>query len=204
MLVLLDLEVFELGPALLPAPRAEWTRVARAGVEPALRGLAEGRRIALLSPPEPADSEAAEAVAALQGALFLRAGAISRGEGVPVQGSFLGPRGLALPGVGEAGAAVARTTGAGHALLLVLRESRSTEALRLWNRWRASLGAPLGLRTRLFFGSASGVAVLAELGTGRILAAHVLVGGDPGPSLLDPDGVARVLKAVLGEPEAET
>lgn len=198
-----DVEVFELGPALLPVPRAAWTEEARARVTPSLDALAKSRGVVLVQPPEPPDPRRERAIATLRDLVLtvtlrpLRYG-FERASEEPGQVARIEPAPLS-PSIVRA---LAEPIGTDFALFVFLRESRATETLRATNRRRLELGAPAGLSTSLFFGVATGYAVLVDLPRGRIVDARGFVAGDPSPSLADAAGTGAILRAVLDEPGA--
>lgn len=198
VVALVDVEVFELGAALLPAPRAAWTREAKERVEAALDGLARRRRGVLLRPPPEGDGAVERAGVGL-GEAVLAATAEPLRSGFVSTGSPSAAAARPLPSVREASRPLAAATGAEFALLLFFRESRGTETLRAANRWRVSVNVPTGATSWIFFGATSGYSVLVELATGRIVAGNGFVAAEPGPSLLDPGGAEAVLGILLGE-----
>ncbi len=196
VVALVDVEVFELGAALLPAPRAPWTAVARERVEAALDTRAREHRAVLLRPS--GDGALERAAAGLREAVLVASRGPLRGSFVSTASTYAEPP-RALPSLREASRPLASATGAEFALVLFVRESRGTETLRKTNNWRLSIGAAAGLNTQVFFGATSGYAVLVELATGRIVAGKGFVAAEPGPSLLDPGGAEAALGVLLGE-----
>lgn len=198
-----DVEVFELGSALLPVPRALWTQKARAQVEPALSAIAMNRGVTLVGFPPPPDARRERALDALRDlVLTATLRPLRFGFERAAEERSGGPKIEATPLSAGAITALAEPIGADFVLFLFLRESRATETLRATNRRRAGYAAAAGLSTTHFFGVATAIAILVDLKEGKIVGMRGFVAGDPSPSLMDAAGAHTVVRAVLDQPGA--
>lgn len=203
VVLLLDLEVLELGSAVLPTPRAAWTRAAEAEVMGALQQLADAHRIGLVPfDRERASEEAQRLAARLRAALLvpLRPGPGSTMFPRTTLPEYGESRELRVPEVGAVSRPLGQLSGVDHALYVLLRESRGTPGLAESQRQRAELARAATAHLVAFHPGVFGYAVLVELPTGVALMERTVMSVRGGPSLADSAGTEAVLRALFQEP----
>lgn len=201
VLLLLELEVLELGSAVLPTPRAAWTRAAEAEVTSALQQLAAAHRIGIVPFDRDRASEEERARAARLRAALLAPLRPKPGWGV-VPGTTL-PLIVVededyRPEIGALPLSLGQPPGIDYALYVLVRETRATAGLRAGNFERAERAAP-GSELVTFHGGAFAYAALVDLPRAQVIDAVTRVDREGGTSLADPAGAAALLRALFRE-----